>query len=337
MQAKPLTLAIAALLIAANIISVNTSQADPILIPRDNVLGGRINPSVLTRQPATKVTALTRRRIATPSEPFKAGSALSVFGFGFHNGDHKINQISLLQVEGNAKFAFDDQNADDPFGGHAEWYHSNSFISDEIIGSGGGEFDIPIPNPRAGYTPVIRGFEFKRAPGTDANIRTIGVRIDAENNRVRVNFTDDQGQDYRGWETRVGEGLAITGVPLGFFAGPLHTYFGSGHYGHVDADPNGLRRYDVTVQITWIPNQMVLQRSTITGTNHRIASGRNPYPEDKAVVQGFLFTFLNSDHHLMSLGANLNHQPGTSGSVVRFQDSNLDDPKRWFVNYITVQ
>lgn len=316
----------------------STLSAEPSFrVPVGSVVKKQTDYSALLPQPATKTTATTRGMSRAPSEPFKAGAALNHFAFNFQNGDHKIRQISVLQSGSNAEFEFADSNSDDPFGGYAEWYQSNSFISDEVIAHGGGEFDIPIPNPRAGYTPVLKGFMFRRADNTDANIRTIGVRIWPLTNVIRVNLQDDQGLDTRGWEQRIAEGLGIVGIPLGLFAGSYHMYNGGGVIGRVDADINGHRRYDVTVQIAWVPNSMILEQENVSGTQSAIATGRTPQPNEKSVIQGFLFTFDNSDHHLMRFMTSLNPANISAPRHVAFQDGDVDDPKRWFIKYINLR
>ena len=331
--------------LALSLSSVSSDlKADPPPSGIREILPSRIDPSLLLFTPPTLVRNFTRTVTGSvmkqPTPAFSGGAALASFYFLFGNGDHKIREISVLQSQGQALYTFADQNSDDPYNAAAAWYQSPSFIPEEIIATGGGEFDIQMPNARPGYTPVLRGFSFVRAPNTDANIRIIGVRINPESNSIRVNLQDDESADLRGWETRVGEGLGIIGVPLGAFAGGFHIFDGSHRIGQTPKI-DGHRRYDVTVQIAWVPNSMITSRGQMAGSTQFPREGSpSPGRYDKAAIQGFIFNFRDSDHHLMALGVNtsgVSRSADVNSASILYQDNNLDDAKRWVVNYVMLR
>src|SRR5690606_20379422 len=90
------------------------------------------------------------------------------------------------------------------------------------------------------------------------------------------------------------------------------------------------RGYRVSVQYAWIPNSQVASRGGLTGTDRSRAS----VPANARIdaLQGFEFTFINSDHHLLGLGLNSDGR-GTA----LFQDGNTDDPMQWSASYLTLK
>ena len=307
------------------------SVAQPVLnAPRLGLVSAIQAPIV--RIDAKQETIISSAQIAT-NGPFKAGSALSSFDLSFKNGDHKIRQISVLQKEQSAELAFADQDSNDPFFGAASWISSDSFKSMEVTAAGGGEFDIPIA-PMAGYTPVIKGFSFQRKDGSDANVRSFGVRIDPAGNKIRVNLIDDQGLDMRGYERTIAAGMVMVFQPYGIIAG---TSFAVGDAIKMISEHefnNGMRQYAITVQYAWIPNSMVASSGAISGTGDNYESGQRP--GGNSVIQGFLFQFMNSDHHLLASKITFGNSISSNPNI-HFQDGDKDDPKQWFINYVNVK
>lgn len=241
-----------------------------------------------------------------PSANFKSGWgwALSGFAVSFKNGDHKLNSIGVQagQVDGMVKFTFRDQNTDDPFNAESFWYQSPGFSTGSVAGVGSGEFNLPIAT-RAGYTPVLAGFQFKRADGHDANLRTIAIRLTPDRKHFRVMLLDNQGLDFRGLETAVAAGFSMLGVdPLmatGVVVGPgaiLTTRV-------ADIDPKTkLRQYAVEVQYSLVPDIQIAAAGKLSGSTSAYESGRKPNSGEKIALQGFLFHFQDSDHHILQIG-----------------------------------
>ena len=55
-------------------------------------------------------------------------------------------------------------------------------------------------------------------------------------------------------------------------------------------------------------------------------------PAGLAAICGFKFNFENGDHYLLWTAIDT-----ADGGSVHFQDSNLDDPMRWSVDYVTLR
>src|SRR5690606_28266808 len=88
------------------------------------------------------------------------------------------------------------------------------------------------------------------------------------------------------------------------------------------------RGYRVTLQYAWVPRSRVEREGALAGGDRR----HRPPPSRIDALQGFEFTFNNSDHHLLGLGVNA----GGDGGVL-FQDNNTDDPIQWSVAYLTLK
>lgn len=285
--------------------------------------------------PAVAATArqstITHRASVASTQPLGAG-ALSAFSLHFHNGDHKIRHIQVLQKDGKAEAAFADQNSDDPFAFEASWYQANYRLS-EVTALGGGEFDIPLPAAPFGHVPVLGGFSFQRKDGSDANLRTIGVRITPDNKAVRVVLVDDQGADFRGFERTVAMGFVMSMIPFGQIeATALTVAQGTSRLLRKEFAENGLRNFHATVQIAWVPQAATGARKSVSSGSRVIEGGMPPKAGEKTALTGFLFHFANSDHHLLTLGVHLSNQ-----EAVKFQDNNRDDPIQWYADYVTLK
>jgi hypothetical protein len=261
------------------------------------------------------------------TKPFSGPAVLTSFNLKFANGDHKLRRVAVMPKGATATLSFSDQNGDDPFNASATWA---SFLSTRPVPQstvnafGGGRFDIPLGEPVAGRTLCLSGFEFRRRDGMDANVRSIGVWLTNNSQGkpvARVMLMDDQGPDFRGFETTLGVAFGVAAVPFGVLGGTTATI--------VDAlsrtasfDERRYRAYSVSVSYAWIPNTAVVASSRFTGTSRTPSSGR-VLPTHGA-IQGFEYYFGNSDHHLLSLGV----RPGRTEAIA-FQDNDRDDPITW--------
>lgn len=268
---------------------------------------------------------------AALDQPLADGWALAGFNLRFGNGDHKLRRIGVLGEERFVRFALADSNGDDPFNAAARLTALPGVRVEQVTADGGGKFEIPLPGrTRPNATLVLSGFEFRRTDGTDANLRNIAVWLVPGRNAVQVSLTDDQGMDFRGLEATLGAALASTVVPLPGLLETATVMAGTGVAAKGIAQMAGrYRGYRVTVQYAWIPDTMVAQAGALAGTQAR--RGGRPSSRIDA-LQGFEFTFNNSDHHLLGLGVN-----GNGGGDVFFQDNNTDDPLQWSATYVTLR
>ena len=269
---------------------------------------------------------------AAIDKPLPGGWALAGFELRFLNGDHKLRRIGLLGEERFVRLALADQNGDDPFQGRVLLTSLPGAKVQQVTADGGGKFDIRLPGAKpADSTLVLSGFEFRRADGSDANLRNIAVWLDPERNVARVSLTDDQGLDFRGLEASLGAMAASMLVPLPGLLEVGSVVSGSGAANRAIRQNSGqYRGYRVSVQYAWIPDSQVASRGGLTGTDRSRAS----VPANARIdaLQGFEFTFTNSDHHLLGLGLNSDGR-GTA----LFQDGNTDDPMQWSASYLTLK
>jgi hypothetical protein len=265
--------------------------------------------------------------------------ALRGFAFTFNNGDHEIRDIRLLADGQFTHSAFADQNGDDPYRFNATYTTFTNGYVGEASATGGGKFDIPLghkPFPAGAYTLVLRGFEFRRADGTDANVRNIGIKLDGARNIAEVSLIDDQGADLRAlWNTLGAIAVAgASGLPGVIETTTVVEHENDNSFGvnTLQGDAPGMvgqyRGYKVLVQYAWIPSALVKGTHPLSGTSHQAPHVVAPID----ALQGFEFTFNNSDHHLLSLGVNGN----AGNNDVFFSDNNRDDPLQWTVSYVTL-
>jgi hypothetical protein len=147
--------------------------------------------------------------------PIGRAPALSSFRFGFFNGDHRFRQATLMPNGETYEAAWADVGGEDPWFIEARWHRVPEAQGGVVTAVVRGMADIPIPPGPANTTLVLSGFEFKRADGTDNNIRTIAIALDSRGATVRTVLFDDEGADYTNLATAIGLGFAFgaTGVP----------------------------------------------------------------------------------------------------------------------------
>lgn len=248
---------------------------------------------------------------AAPQPALSAVHGLRGFKLQFQNGDHKLRRIGVMGEDRFVTFALADHNGDDPFLAHAEFVNLSAGQLAEVAGIGGGKFEIPLPAGPAQHVPVLAGFEFRRADGTDANLRNIGLWLDSERGVVRVSLIDDQGLDLRGLEAVIGASIGaavlpgvvdwaapIAGVSAPITGGIIGRRAIQQHY-------DGKRGYQVRVRYAWIPRVAVQAFGALAGTDRDMAMPANWQGSPRVdLLQGFEFTFMNSDHHLLGLAVN---------------------------------
>ena len=307
-----------------------TSTARPAIRPVLMPYAPGLSEPVTVRQ-----ASATGRVSVAPSTTMTGGQALSSFVVNYRNGDHKLNAFSMAPVDGNMEFRFVDQDGNDPYNLEGKWYQSTRFLPRTVSAIGSGEFDIPIAKMQ-GYTPVLTGFALERKDGTDANVRTLGVRMRPDNGAVRVVLMDDQGADFRGFEMAVAAAFVMNGGdPFGAML-QLLPQAGSRVAFDEISRRNGLRQFKATVSYVMVPDNMIKARGSLSGSTRHYESGRKPGVNEKVVLRGFLYHFVNSDHHLLQIGAN----PGAAASgnqLAYFQDGDREDPKQWNMDYVVVE
>jgi len=317
-----------------------TALADPLPIP--------IKPIKPIKLDLIETVNVTQNVIygsaeVAPDVNFKAGKgcALSSFSLSFRNGDHKFNAAGVeprmtAPDSGVGRLTFHDQNTDDPFTGSAKWYQSPQFSSAWVEAQGSGEFDIPI-STRPGYTPVLAGFVIKRADGSDANIRTFGIRLLPNKRGFRVTLLDDQGLDMGRLAALVGGNFAMTtGDPSLMIGGMVSIGAGlSGRFPDIDPTTH-LRRYKIDLGYTFVADRVVATTGKLSGSSVRYESGRRPRSGERLAIQGFLLHFNNSDHHILKIGVNpenaVSDQP-----CIQWQDGNGRDPLQWQMDYVVLK
>ncbi len=306
------------------------------------------------------------------------------FKLQFQNGDHKLRRLGVVAEDRFVTFALADNNGDDPFLAHAEFINLSAGQMGEVAGIGGGKFEIPLPAGPANHVPVLSGFEFRRTEGTDANLRNIGLWLDTERGVVRVSLIDDQGLDLRSLQETIGATIAATVLPgvmewAGPVAGGVAPILGSTIGGRaVQQHYEGRRGYQVRVRYAWVPRNAVQSFGALAGTDRDTSMPANWQGSPRVdLLQGFEFTFMNSDHHLLGIAVNdlwpsaqpapatpsvlpspANNQQSTLSALgqrqpaptppaqqgtpppakgVFFQDNNKDDPVQWSYTYITLR
>jgi hypothetical protein len=283
-------------------------------VPQGNL---KIELSKVTGASFVKTSGARGSVSTAPNQPIAPVSALSHFEFGFGNGDHKFRRLQLL-VDGNmVRAALNDSNEDDPFDVQARWVNFSGGQSGTVSGEGHGRAvtTLRLPPAPAGHMFALRGFEFVRQEGTDANIRTLAVQPVAGG--IEVVLSDDEGMDLRGFD-----GAAAVADPLHFFVVKQSSR---------NLQPG--RRYGVTVQYVWIPESLIASSGTITGSEgERRDAASVPAGRNGAVIRGFRFAFLNSDHHLLRIKAST-----LNGGMGNFRDNVEDDPMRWRIDYAALR
>jgi hypothetical protein len=265
------------------------------------------------------------------SKPLTGVPALQGFSLGFENGDHKLNRVGVIPGERTTALTLTDQDGNDPFSGRAHFALISSGFGYSKSAVGGGQFEIPMEVPKGGnLVPVLCGFEFIRRVGTDANLRAIGMWIDEARNTIRVTLMDDQGVDFRGFESSVGATLASGLVPYGILIGSAVSTFDAAKR---LTEGGKYRQFGVTVHYAWVARDLFEGQDQLTGTSPKPSSGK--HFDGPIALTGFEFFFLNSDHHIKHLGV---FDPGLqaargSADHVAYQDNNRDDPIRWAVGY----
>ncbi|NOZ11916.1 MAG: hypothetical protein GXP09_12875 [Gammaproteobacteria bacterium] len=252
-------------------------------------------------------------------------AALQDFELKF-DGDHKIRRISVLAKNRFAQFAFNDADGEDFFWGTANWAVISAGHSGSVSAQARGRVELRIRPGPPNHTLVLSGFEFRRADRSDANVRALGVWLDASKNVVQVWLIDDMGFDLR----NIGEMVGWSALG-GLILPPLGSIIG-GAASAPAASPGGPRPYKVTVQYAWIPNSIVwLNNGATSGT--RAYNQDNWHPEGPVALQGFRFAFGNSDHYLGAFGVTL----GAKYYNVQFRDGDYDDPMQWSAQYVVLR
>jgi len=253
-------------------------------------------------------------------------AALSRFRLSFSPGrDHKIRRMAVLAEERFARFSLADQDSNDWFRAGAQWAVISQGEQHEVSGYGGGAYRLPLEPGPEGHTAVLTGFDFQRQGGTDANVRTFGVWLEEDDVGapvVRVTLFDDMGPDFRGLDETTLAAFGAAAIPFGALVGT--TALAVDGISRFSAS-GGYRPFAVTIQYAWIPDSLVIREGAAAGDN-----GERGFPgASQVALQGFLFHFNNSDHHLLEVRVD-------PGSRVEYRDNDQDDPMRWEVQYVVL-
>jgi hypothetical protein len=244
-----------------------------------------------------------------------AAAALIHFDLRFQNGDHKINTIEAGSiVPGNAYnapdtlfkpgpstrhfAAFRDRNGDDDFTAQVGWLnlsHGRSYVehiparSDgRLTRNGQAEFWAPVP---------------------------------------RQAFAADHELVLHGFSLRRPEGTDANVRAFGLRFATLNRNPAFEVLLSDDSGADTRTPIEALISYAWIPRSLVARKGTVGGSATGRRDGR-PIPAGYAVMTGFRFEFLNSDHHLLRVMASTR-----DGGMAHFQDNNADDPVRWSIDY----
>lgn len=293
--------------------------------------GGRlaVGPAVVSRGDQ----AGTREARIAVDRPLGSAPAMSAFRLDFGRSDHRIQRMMIMPDGTAFRAALGDQNGDDRFRAMGRWWAIPGATGGTVSGlaRGVGEFEVPAGPPDT--TLVLSGFDFRRADGRDANVRTLAVQLDSETRRIRTVLLDDQGTDFTAFAEAVAVGFAFS-----IIGGPVGALGGSGGMANLNQGPvnanTRLRAYNVDIAYAWVPNRYLETMREVSGSDRRRSaiSGVLP-PDEKHVLTGFSFHFGNSDHFIGRMGVHM----GGPDPVVSWQDSNLDDPIQWTVRYVPIQ
>jgi hypothetical protein len=301
------------------------AQASP------SVLRGLLNtqPAVMSRGGQTG----TREARVAVDQPLGPAPAMSSFRLDFGSSDHRIQRMMIMPDTTAFRAALSDQNGDDRFRAMGAWWVIPGATGGTVSGlvRGIGEFEVPPGPPNT--TLVLSGFDFRRTDGTDANVRTLAIQLDGESRRIRTVLLDDQGTDFTSFAEAVAVGFAFS-----IIGGPAGAIAGSGGMATLNQGPvnanSRLRAYNVEIAYAWVPNLYVDTMREVSGDNRRRVSISGVLPShEQYALTGFSFHFGNSDHFIGRMGVHM----GDEGSVISWQDSNLDDPVQWTVRYVPVR
>lgn len=288
--------------------------------------GGTVSQRVQLR--GARATATAPLDTDCPS-----GIALSAFSLSFQGSDHKLNTIGITREGSNVRFDLADQNGDDTFSPSATFVLSGEIVPSEVSAVGFGEMNLDLPAGPAGHVPVLQGFKLFRQPGTDANVRLIGVQI-IDDASIRVALVHDGGGDFRSIEDMMDDVFGWGLIP---FVGPLvQVSVPSATAVQVLRNyPDNY--YGVTVQVGWVPEDNVIRRESISGARgggrRPQTEGSRPAEDEQVAIQGFRFYFENSDHHIKSIKVTL----ATGSSPATIGDSDGEDPYAFAVDYLTLE
>jgi len=240
----------------------------------------------------------------------------------------------MIMPDGTAfRAALSDQNGDDRFRALGAWWVIPGATGGTVSGlvRGIGEFEVPPGPPNT--TLVLSGFDFRRADGRDANVRTLAIQLDGESRRIRTVLLDDQGTDFTALAEAVGVGFAFS-----IIGGPAGALGGAGGMANLNQGPVNanarLRAYNVDVAYAWVPNRYVDAMREVSGSDRRRSAISGALPGDQQyALTGFSFHFGNSDHFIGRMGVHM----GAEDPVISWQDANLDDPIQWSVRYVPVR
>ncbi len=135
--------------------------------------------------------------------------ALSAFRFGFSNGDHRFRRVTLMPQGDSFEAAWEDNDGNDPYIAEGRWWRVPEAPGGVVTAVVSGVADIAIPRGPANHTLVLSGFEFRRADGSDNNIRTLAIQLDSARSAVRTVLLDDQSLDFAGLAAAAGAGFAF--------------------------------------------------------------------------------------------------------------------------------
>ncbi|MEL6614090.1 MAG: PAN domain-containing protein [Bacteroidota bacterium] len=271
----------------------------------------------------------------------RGATVLESFSLDFSNGDHKIRRFGVLAESRFARFSFADQDSNDPFAAEAVWWLIPSAVTGEVSGVARQRGEVEIPPGPPGHILVLRGFEVRRADGSDANVRTFGISLDSEASTASILLSDDMGPDWRGFEGTLGLASLLSAIPLDPVGAVLMTKADAvnrlnGGWGASGGSVPG-RPYAFTIQYAWVPGEVAPKTLAQSGTEtweERFASER---PRGRIAIRSFLFSFQNSDHHLDRFTIDLRGaNTPRYRHPVSFRDNNLDDPMQWSVEYATL-
>lgn len=267
------------------------------------------------------------------SEPVGVNAALSSFFFRYDERDHRFRILQVAPQGGNeVRIGFADQNDDDEWLGEASWWGFTGPSTPQgtmaAYALGSGIIDIELRG-RPGYTPALRGFVFERRPGSDNNVRSIGIefipappsslrRSPDANWLARVRLFDNSGENLQTVPRRTDHVFPPAAAFADYAAGAAA----------LGRDTN--ERYLAGVQVAWVPNSAITSTTEITGG--QFADARR-LPVGASVITGFQFDYLDSDHftRMIKVSSDL------GGAMTTMSDWGGTESIRWWATFVTLR
>jgi hypothetical protein len=237
-----------------------------------------------------------------------APGALQGFKLSYLRDDHQIKLIGLMNEAGETRAGLSDQNGGDRFTSFARYRMIDTLPATTLSSQSCTSCALPFRNQPADTVAVLAGFWLERQTPDDLNVRSFSVELDQTAKVARVSLTNDGARPFGGprrAEVPIRVLVQVIYVPSRYVAGQ-HKLKG-------DYSP-GVEMWTNLVEGDALNRISHAELSSLFG--------------DRAVLQGFSFTFGNADHFLKTVLVDLWAHP----DLIHIQDANTDDPYKWSID-----